>query len=160
MLHWDNCWSRSRVQKLVMSNSSWSENRATWVSLSSDDVKMKIVYFFMLSKIEVSTFQKINIFCHFEVHLGSKISENGYIANIGHLHLNCLNFSKLSCFMVFSHTSIRKQVTSSRKIKKQINKKCQDVINGDWFSLRYLGSILGYLVIIYHKRILGMLCIP
>ena len=83
---------------------------------SSDDVKMKIVYFFMLSKIEVSTFQKINIFCHFEVHLGSKISENGYIANIGHLHLNCLNFSKLSCFMVFSHASIRKQVTSSRKI--------------------------------------------
>ena len=46
---------------------------------SSDDVKMKFVYFFMLSKIEVSTFQKINIFCHFEVHLGSKISENGYI---------------------------------------------------------------------------------
>ena len=114
----------------------------------------------MLSKIEVSTFQKINIFCHFEVHLGSKISENGYIANIGHLHLNCLNFSKLSCFMVFSHTSIRKQVTRLRKIQKQINKKCQDVVNGDWFSLRYLGSILGYLVIIYHKRILGMLCIP
>ena len=90
---------------------------------SSDDVKMKIVYFFMLSKIEVFTFPKKNIFCHFEVHLGSKISENGYIANIEHLHLNCLNFLKLSCFMVFVHTSIRKQVTSSRKIKKQINQK-------------------------------------
>ena len=33
MLHWDNCWSRSRVQKLVMSNPGWSENRATRLSL-------------------------------------------------------------------------------------------------------------------------------
>ena len=90
---------------------------------SSDDVKMKIVYFFMLSKIEVSTFQKNHIFCHFKVHLRSKISENGYISNIGHLHLNCSNFPKLSCFMVFVHTSIRKQVTRNRKNKKQINKK-------------------------------------
>ena len=88
---------------------------------SSDDVKMKIVYFYMLSKIEVSTFQKINIFCHFKVHLGSKISENGYIANIGHLHLNCLNFPKLSCFIVFVHTSIRWQLTSKRK-KEKTNK--------------------------------------
>ena len=74
---------------------------------SSDDVKMKIVYFFMLSKIEVSTLQKINIVCHFKVHFRAKISENGYISNIGHLHLNCLNFLKLSCFMVFSHTRTR-----------------------------------------------------
>ena len=71
---------------------------------SSDDVKMKIVYF---SKIEVSTFQKNNIFCHFKVDFRAKISENGYISNIGHLHLNCLNFPKLSCFMAFVHTSIR-----------------------------------------------------
>ena len=90
---------------------------------SSDDVKMKIVYFFMLSKIEVSNFKKNHIFCHFKVHLRSKISENGYISNIGHLHLNCSNFPKLSCFMVFVHTSIRKQVTRNRKNQKQINKK-------------------------------------
>ena len=71
---------------------------------SSDDVKMKFVYFFMLSKIEVLTFPKKNIFYHFEVHLRSKGSENGYIANIEYLHLNCPNFPKLSCFMVFAHT--------------------------------------------------------
>ena len=76
----------------------------------------------MLSKIEVVlTFPKKNIFYHFEVHLRSKGSENGYIANIEYLHLNCLNFPKLSCFMVFVHTSIRKQVTRNRKNQKQIN---------------------------------------